>query len=272
MAATTAPVTIPREQPGAVTLLGRSVLAEWTKLRTVRSTIWTLLGTLTVCVGLPFLISFAIINAKPSDLGPDFDAASFSMFGLFLGQLIVGALGVLVISAEYSTGTIRASLSAVPHRLTVLLGKTITFTVALTVLAFVTVFAAFYLVMAVLSTKQLDVPLGRDPATRIVIGGALYLILVGLLGLGIGTILRHTAAGISTVVALLFVLPILGNFLPHSWQTSWVKYLPGQAGGALFNPTQTDIALAPWPGLVVFAIYVLVALVVGGILLVRRDA
>jgi hypothetical protein len=194
------------------------------------------------------------------------------MFGLFLGQLIVGALGVLVISAEYSTGTIRATLSAIPRRVTVLLGKTITFTIALTVLSFVTVFAAFYLVMAVLSTKNLDVSLGTDPATRIVIGGALYLILTGLLGLGIGTILRHTAGGISTVVGLLFVLPILTNFLPHSWQTSWVKFLPGHAGGAIFQPRQTDINLAPWPGLVVYALYVLAGLVVGGILLSRRDA
>jgi len=258
-------------QPGAVGLLARSVRSEWTKLRSVRSTVWTLLGTLAVCVGLPFLISFAIVNTPPDQL-EGFDAASFSMFGLFLGQLVVGALGVMVISAEYSSGTIRASLMAVPRRLTMLLGKTLTFAVSLTVIALVTVFAAFYLVQAVLSTKNLDVGLTEGPTLRIVLGGAGYMILVGLLGLGLGTILRHTAAGISTLVGLLFVLPIIGNFLPHSWQESWVKYLPGQAGGAVFNPTETSVSLAPLVGLGVFALYAVASLVIGAVLLQRRDA
>ncbi len=276
MSAVTAPppAAVPASpgQASSASHLVRVLRSEWTKLRTVRSTMWTLLATLLVCIGLPFLISFAIINQPRDQIGSDFDAASFSLFGLFLGQLIVGALGVLVITAEYSTGTIRASLTATPQRLLMLVAKILTFAVVIAVVSFVTTFAAFFLVQAVLDTKNLGVTLGEGTSLRMVVGGALYLIIVGLLGLGVGTIVRHSAAGISTVLALLFVLPILANFLPHSWQEHVVKYLPGQAGQAIFQPHADSVTLAPWTGLGIFAGYAIVALVVGAVLLKRRDA
>ena len=266
------PAAAPRRPVGLAVQLPRVLRAEWTKLRTVRSTVWTLLGALVVCVGLPLLISFAIINQPKSDLGPDFDAAGFSLFGVFLGQLIIGALGVLVISAEYSTGTIRASLTATPQRLLMLLAKLLTFAVIVAVVSFVITFAAFFSVQAVLNTHDLGVSLGEGSSLRMVVGGALYLVIVGLLGLGIGTILRHSAAGISTVLALLFVLPILASFLPHSWQEHVVKYLPGQAGQAIFQRHADAVTLAPWTGLSVFAGYAVLSLIIGAVLLVRRDA
>jgi hypothetical protein len=105
-----------------------------------------------------------------------------------------------------------------------------------------------------------------------VVGGALYLVAVGLLGLGIATIVRSTAAGISVVVGLLFVLPVLVGFLPDWWQVNVVKYLPGSAGASVFTNLNDPAALAPWPGLALFAGYGLLALVVGGVLLARRDA
>jgi ABC-type transport system involved in multi-copper enzyme maturation permease subunit len=275
MAATTATAaTAPARQHrvGPAGQFARVLSSEWTKLRTVRSTMWTLVFTLLVCIGLPALVSTAIINQPKSDLGPDFDAAGFSLFGVFLGQLIVGALGVLVVSAEYSTGTIRATLSATPQRLLMLVAKTLTFGVVIAVVSFVTTFAAFFLVQSILDTHDLGVTLGQGTSLRMVIGGALYLTVVGLLGLGVGTILRHSAAGISTVLGLLFVLPILASFLPHSWQEHVVKYLPGQAGQAIFQRGPDPVTLGPWAGLGVFAGYALLSLVIGGILLRRRDA
>jgi ABC-2 type transport system permease protein len=266
-----APAT-PGRHVGLLVQLPRVVRSEWTKLRTVRSTMWTLLATLIVCVGLPVMISFAIINQPKSDLGPDFDAASFSLFGVFLGQLIVGALGVLVISAEYSTGTIRATLTAVPQRLVFFVSKLLTFSAVIAIVSFATTFVAFFLVQAVLGTHGLGVSLGEGTSLRMVIGGALYLTIVGVLGLGIGAIVRHSAAGISTVLALLFVLPILANFLPHSWQEHVVKYLPGQAGQAIFQRHADAVTLAPWTGLALFAGYAALALVIGATLLARRDA
>ncbi len=270
----TAPVPAPsrRHDVGQLTQLGRVLSSEWSKLRTVRSTMWTLIATLVVCIGLPALFSLAVINQPRSDIGPDFDGASFSLFGVFLGQLIVGALGVLVITAEYSTGTIRATLSATPQRLVMLLAKTVTFAVVIAVVSYVTVFAAFFAVQAILNTHDLGVTLGEGNSTRMVIGGGLYLIIVGLLGLGVGTILRHSAAGISTVLGLLFVLPILASFLPQSWQEHVVKYLPGQAGQAIFQHGADNNTLAPWTGLAFFAGYALLSLLVGAFMLKRRDA
>jgi ABC-2 type transport system permease protein len=262
----------PRRSVGLAGQVPRVLHAEWTKLRTVRSTVWTLAATLIVCIGLPTLISFAIVNQPKSQVGSDFDAAGFSLFGVFLGQLIVGALGVLVMSAEYSTGTIRATLTASPQRVVVFVCKVMTFAVVIAVVSFITTFAAFFLVQAVLDTGNLGVSLGDADSLRMVIGGALYLILVGLLGLGVGAIVRHSAAGISTVLALLFVLPILASFLPHSWQEHAVKYFPGQAGQAIFQRHADTVTLAPWTGLALFAGYVLLSLVIGAVLLVRRDA
>jgi hypothetical protein len=105
-----------------------------------------------------------------------------------------------------------------------------------------------------------------------VVGGALYLVAVGLLGLGIATIVRSTAAGISVLVGLLFVLPVLAGFLPHWWQEHVVKYLPGSAGSGVFMNETGPSSLDPWPGLALFAGYAVLALVVGGVLLARRDA
>jgi ABC-type transport system involved in multi-copper enzyme maturation permease subunit len=217
------------------------------------------------------LIALAIVN-DPHGPGPDFDAAGFSLFGLFLGQLIVGALGVMVISAEYSTGTIRATLTATPQRLAMLVAKTLTFGVVIAVVSFVTTFAAFLAVQPILDTKDLGTTLGEGQSLRMVVGGALYITAVGLLGLGLGTILRHTAAGVSTIVGLLFVLPIVSGFLPQSWREGWVKYLPGNAGGGVFSSRPDPTALGPWTSLSVFAGYAVLSLVIGAILLRRRDA
>jgi ABC-type transport system involved in multi-copper enzyme maturation permease subunit len=272
MTTTTVPVAAgPAPRTGAGTQFPRLMAMEWTKLRTVRSTMWTLLATLLVSIGLPALIALAVVN-DPHGPGPDFDAAGFSLFGLFLGQLIVGALGVLVISAEYSTGSIRTTLTAAPQRLAMLSAKTLTFGIVIAVVSFVTTFAAFFAVQPILNTKNLGTTLTEGPALRMVIGGALYIIAVGLLGLGLGTILRSTAAAVSTVVGLLFVLPIVSGFLPESWRESWVKYLPGNAGGGIFSSRPDPTALGPWQSLAVFAGYALLALVIGAVLLRRRDA
>jgi ABC-2 type transport system permease protein len=264
-----APGGPPRVAPA--TQLVRVVAAEWTKLRSVRSTLWTLASTVLVSIGLPALISLAVINSAKAP-GNDFDAAGFSMVGLFLAQLIVGSLGVLVVCGEYSTGTIRASLSAIPQRLMLMVGKTLTFALVLLVMALVTCFAAFFLTQAILSTKSYGVTLSHSGSLQVVVGGALYLVAVGLLGVGLGFVMRHTAAAISTVFGLLFVLPIVANFLPQSWQDHVVKYLPGQAGQAVFATRPQPHTMAPWTGLTLFFGYALLSLVIGGVMLRRRDA
>jgi ABC-2 type transport system permease protein len=259
-------------QVGAGTQLARVLRSELVKLRSVRSTVWTLAATVLICVALPLLLSLAVVSQPHHAQGPNWDPTGLSLAGVYLGQLLIGSLGVLLISAEYSTGTIRATLSATPQRLLMFLAKIVTFSAVVAVVAFATTFVAFLSVQAVLNTHHLGTTLGTPPAMRMVVGGALYLVAVGLLGLGIGAIVRNTAAGIITVVGLLFVLPVVGAFLPPSMQEQTVKYLPGNEAASVLSAHYDPTQLGPWAGLSLFVAYTALALAVGGLLLLRRDA
>jgi len=256
---------------------GRRILAgEWTKLRSVRSTTITLAVNALVCIGLGVLICYGVAS-RWSERSPaeraQFDPSSLSLSGLFLGQLIIGTLGVLIISAEYSTGTIRATLGAIPQRRAVLVGKAAVFAAVILVVSLVTCFAAFLLGQVVLDGKGIGTSLSQPGVLRVVLGGALYLTVVGLLGLGLGTLLRSTAAGISAVVGLLFVLPILANFLPSDIRVHVAKFLPSEAGAAIWtlHPRAAE-SLSPWVGFGLLCAYALAALVAGSVVLARRDA
>jgi ABC-2 type transport system permease protein len=262
--------------PSAATQAGRSLTAEWTKLRSVSSTMISLLATVVVCVGLAAALSAATIN-RWSHFSPArqaaFQPATFSLSGLFLGQLIIGVLGVLVMSAEYSSGTIRATVAAVPARPLVLWTKTAVFALTSFVVSLVTCFASFWLAQSILSGTTPTASLSQPGVLRVVIGGALYMTCIGLFGLGLATILRHTAGAISTLFGLLFVLPIIGAFLPSSLANDVTKYFPSAAGTEIVQLNATGPGdLAPWAGFAVLCGYVLIALVVGGVLLSRRDA
>src|SRR5664280_620163 len=210
MALDTATIVAPGTTPGSHpaepslgTLFRRILAAEWTKLRSVRSTTITLAVTVLVCVGLGALFCYGMVSRWDQRTPQErslFDPASFSLNALFLGQLIIGALGVLVISAEYSTGTIRATLGAVPQRRAMLAGKAVVFAGVALLFSLVTCLAAFLLGQAILPGKGIGTSLSQPGVLRVVIGGALSLTVVGLLGLGLGTMLRNSAAGISAVL------------------------------------------------------------------------
>jgi ABC-2 type transport system permease protein len=274
--ATSAPIFRPAaSEPSALTQFRRILAAEWTKLRSVRSTRYTLAVNALVCVGLGVLFCYGVVSRwdqqSPAERA-SFDPASFSLNGLFLGQLIIGALGVLVISAEYSTGTIRATLGAIPQRRTVLAGKAVVFAGVALAVSLITCFAAFFLGQLVLHGKGIDTTLGQPGVLRVVLGGALFLTAVGLLGLGLGTLLRNTAAGISAVVGLLFVLPILANFLPSDIRVHVTKFLPGTAGMGIWSVHREANTLSPWVGFGLLCAYALATLVAGSVVLARRDA
>ncbi len=262
--------------PSRLRLFAAAARSEWTKLTTVRSTVWSLLVTIAIVVGLGALFCAARVSRWDRlDAGErfHFDPTGFSLNGIFLAQLAVGVLGVLVMSSEYATGQIRATLGAIPQRRLMLAAKTLVFALVVLVVGLVACVSAFSIGQAIFTAKDAGVSLGDPGVLRAVVGGALYLSVIGLMGVGLAAILRRTAGAIATLVGLLLVLPILVNFLPSPWNDDIARYLPGEAGGAIFQVVRrSSTALSPWAGFAVLCAYAAVALVVGAVLLDRRDA
>jgi ABC-2 type transport system permease protein len=176
-----------------------------------------------------------------------------------------------MVTSEYATGQIRATLGATPQRVTVLAAKAATFTGVILATGTVASFSAFWIGQGIFASKGVDVSISEPGVLRAVFGGALYLAAVGLLGVGLGVILRRTAGTVAALVGLLVLAPLVGGFLPLSFQESAGKYFPAQAGMAVFGVVPDPTALEPWPGYGVLLAYVAGALVVGGLLLTRRD-
>jgi ABC-type transport system involved in multi-copper enzyme maturation permease subunit len=257
---------------GRATFAG-ALRSEFTKIRSVRSTYWTLFALVVVTVGFGAL---ACWGAATHEHGPFFDATQRSLGGLYISQLIIGVLGVLVISAEYSTGMIRTTLSTMPYRGTIVAAKAVVFTVVAFVTGLITCFASFFIGQAFLSSHHLNATLGQPNVLRAVIGGALFLTVCGLLGFGLGLLLRHTAGAISAVVVLLFVITLLTGFLPQSWQNDIEKWIPAFAGTQIWTtiaagPGSTPM-FSPWTGFAVFCGYAAIAVLAGLALFRRRDA
>jgi ABC-type transport system involved in multi-copper enzyme maturation permease subunit len=275
MSTATATPTRPPASAHKKVTQARVLLSEWTKIRSLRSTVFSLLAAVVFIVGFAVLVpSVTVSHWPPRDpreaLG--FDPTTRTLSGIFLAQLAIGVLGVLLITGEYATGMIRATFAAVPTRLPVLWAKAVVFAVVTLVLMVPTVLVAFLIGQSILTSKHLQTDLSNPGVLRAVIGAALFLTIVGLLGIGLGALLRNTAAGISTLFGLLFVLPILVRFLPTSWSDPINKYLPSNAGEAITHSHPDPTMLAPWTGLGVFFGYAVIVLVFAAISLRRRDA
>jgi ABC-2 type transport system permease protein len=252
----------------------RVVDAEWTKFRSLRSTYITLIITVVLVIGISALTAAVQAHHWPHASASDrasFNAISTSLNGITFGELAIGVLGVLLFSGEYSTGSIRATLTAVPTRLPVLWAKMAVFSVTTAVISFISAFAAFFVGQALLSSQHIQASLSSPGALRMVVGSALFLIVVGVMGLSLGAILRNTAAGISSLVALFFVLPVIFDAFPASFSKHFTPYLPYNAGAALW--THPDGAhLAPWAGFAVMCAWALAGVIAAAVLLRRRDA
>ncbi|WP_329109643.1 ABC transporter permease [Micromonospora sp. NBC_01699] len=274
LAATTATPRTRTAAPGRVTL-ARVVRSEWIKLRSLRSTVAGLLAAAAIVVALGLLFTGVVsgsIGGESMDLGPGgtSDPVGSSLGGVQLGQLIVGVLGVLFVASEYSTGMIRATLAAVPRRLPVLWGKSIVFGGVTLVAMLVAVLAAFFGGQEILGAQGVSVL--DSGVFRAVIGGAVYLTGVGLLGVALGALLRGTAAAIGALFGAMLVVPGLFPLLPSSWNDAVGPYLPSHAGESFMAVTPGAGMLGPWAGLAVFAGYVVAALAAAAIMLKRRDA
>jgi ABC-2 type transport system permease protein len=258
---------------GRVTLR-RVIYSEWIKLRSVRSTVLTILAAAGAIIALGLLFT----GSSSGSIGPGVitghsstsDPISASLGGVDLAQLIIGVLGVILVTGEYATGVIRSSLASVPRRIPVLSAKAIVLGSATLVSMLVASFGAFLGGQALLGPAGES--LAEAGALRAVIGAAVYLAGVSLLGLAAGAIFRGTAAAIGALFTVMYVVPGLFPLLPHSWNATIGPYLPSRAGMAFMHADQAAGSLGPWTGLAVFAAYVLAALAAAAVLLKRRDA
>jgi ABC-type transport system involved in multi-copper enzyme maturation permease subunit len=273
---TSATATIDRARPaagGRVTQL-RVALSEWTKLRSLRSTIYTLVVTAVVTIGFGIIASAVTASrwaTLPADEKASFDPLSTSLVGVNFGVLAIGVLGVLLITGEYSTGMIRSTFAAVPKRLPVLWAKAGVYSLVALAVAIPSTLIAFFAGQAFLSSKHIDIAFSHAGVPGAVLGSALYLTLVGLFGLGIGAIVRNTAAGIASFAAIMFVIPPLVSILPASTADAINPYLPSNAGSAIMKLGHQAHMLSPWVGLAVFAGYAALSIAIAAVLLRRRD-
>ena len=252
----------------------RVMRSEWTKLRTQPSAAWALLSGVVLTIGFGVLYCLVRVTRPPHGAAAvsSFDPTAISLAGINLAQLAFGVLGVLLISSEYATGLIRASFAAVPGRLPVLWSKAAVFALVTCTLSVPAAFAAFGVGQSILSRQHLGTTLGMPGVARAVLGSALYLALIGLLGLGLGALIRSTAGAIAALFGVLFAVPLVAAFLPGSWSDDVSKYLPAQAGLAVTAVRPDPSSLAPWAGLGVLCLYTAVVLVLGALRMHHRDA
>jgi ABC-type transport system involved in multi-copper enzyme maturation permease subunit len=271
---TTSPAGIgPQKQlpPGRYSIRDQ-MRSEWTKLVSVRSTMWTLGLTIVIGIGVSAIAAAETRSHWNSTQHFGFDPTSLSLTGVFIAQLIIGVLGVMVMSAEYGTGTIRATLSATPRRPGVLVAKASVFGFVALVVSMVTAFLSFFVGQALLASPAVHATLSSPDALREVLGTGIFLFLIGLFALAIATLIRHTAGSISTFVGVLLVLPSVLRALPNSIYNDIDRFLPSRIGITVLSRGPQPNVFSAWVGLAVMAGYTLALLIIGGVQMTKRDA
>jgi ABC-2 type transport system permease protein len=255
---------------------GRVLLSEFTKFRSLRSTMWTLLAAVVLMIGIGALFSGVTASQYHTYNWAEkaaFNPVTTSLNGVYFAVVAFGVLGVLLTGGEYSTGMIRSSLTAVPRRLPVLWGKAAVFAGSIFSVSLIASFTCFFFGQALLNSHHLGVPVTAHDALRSVIGAALYLTVAGLIGLALGALLRNTAAGITTFAAVFFVIPPLAMLLPASISNHLAPYLPSNAGDAIWGGAAlVPNALSPWVGFALLCGYAAILIGAGAWRLRRADA
>jgi ABC-2 type transport system permease protein len=242
---------------------------EWIKLRSLRSTLWALLATVAGMIAIG-VITMANTGAPSAAKAATFDPVNNVLAGVALGQLIVGVLGVLVVTGEYSSGAIHSTLAAIPNRPLLLAAKAAVLGVVTLVIGELVAFGTLFAGRLALDPAVPRPLLGDPGVLRAVVLSGAYLALVGLIGVALGAVVRHTAAAIGTLVGLLYVVP---GMLAGLTGVTVAKFFPTMiAGNSLAVSKPVAGCLSPWAGFAALCLYVVAALAAGGWLLVRRDA
>jgi ABC-type transport system involved in multi-copper enzyme maturation permease subunit len=250
----------------------RVLRSEWVKLRSLRSTAWTLLSAVVLLIGLGWLAGWSI-NASWSEHTPQqqatFSAVDGTLGGYYLAQLAVAVLGVLLVTGEYATGMVRATFAAVPRRLPVLWAKAVLFAGVTFTLMLLAAIAAFFGGQELLGEH--GTTLSGAGVVRGIVGVSGYLTVVAVLAVALGFIIRSTAGGVATMCGLLLVAPTAGLLLPASWQEHLLPYLPSKAGAAVFSALPAPDSLSAAAGAVVLGVWLLVTVAAAALVLRRRD-
>jgi ABC-2 type transport system permease protein len=255
----------------------RALHAEWTKLRTTSEPAWLLMATVALTVAVSAIATASVHQQSASDQDP----VRLGLTGIDLGQAVIACLAVLIMCGEYTTGMIRTTFTTMPRRLHVLAAKATILTTVVLIAGVVSILASILVARLSLPSNGFNaahgyrlISLGDGTTMRAAAGTVLYLVLIGLLSLGAATAIRDAATAIGTVLALLYLFPLLlalvGN--PH-WHRQLEQIGPTTAGQAIEATTNLHgLVIGPWAGLGVLAAWTVGALLVGGTLLVVRDA
>ncbi|MFI6579499.1 ABC transporter permease [Embleya sp. NPDC050493] len=259
-----------------------AVHAEWTKLRTVRSTAWLLLGLITVTVLVSVLSTSAMHTSHcPTPTGCFEDTTKDSLIGIRVGQIAVVLLAVSVIGNEYGTGMIHTSLTALPRRRTLLAGKALLLVAMVAVAGTLAVLGSLWAGRTILAGNGFNPEHGYPalsptdgPTLRAAAGTVLYLILIALLSLGVAITIRDTAGAVTVLLTLLYILPLLVQTITDpTWHHRLEKLPPMTAGLAITTTHNLDrLPIAPWPGTTLLAGYTAAAVLLATLTFTRRDA
>ncbi|MCX2185201.1 ABC transporter permease [Streptomyces sp. SKN60] len=250
--------------------------SEWTKIRTVSSTVWTLASALVVTVAMSAALS-ALLKSTFDDLSEleqaTFDPTFVSFSGMVLGQLAMVVFGVLVVGTEYSSGMIRTSLAAVPQRAAFLFSKIAVAGVLALVVGLVTSFLSFFLGQALLGDHRTTI--GADNVLRAVVGAGLYMALIALFSMGVATMLRSSMLSLGILVPFFFLISQILSAVPKAKEVA--RYFPDQAGSKIMQVVPDAMGsekapYGPWGGLGIMVLWVVAALLGGYLVLKKRDA
>lgn len=249
---------------------GHAMRMEWIKLRSLRSTAWAVVLVVVSMIAMGVVVMAHTRAPSSASARASFDPTNNVLAGVAIGQLVLGALGVLVMTGEYASGMIRATLAVIPNRPLLFAAKAAVFGAIALAVGEIVAFGAFFAGRAALAASVPRPELGQPGVARAVVLSGVYLFLVALLGLGLGAITRHTAAAIGAFVGVVFVLPLIAEGVVGP---SVSKYFPTMiAGNSMGSAKPVENMLSPWAGSGVMCGYAVLVLGVGGWLLSRRDA
>jgi ABC-2 type transport system permease protein len=251
---------------------GATLRAEWIKFWSVRSTFWSTAMLVVLGAGLTALVCALAAPDLASGAAGE-NPGSFVTWGMMIAQVTAVVLGALVVTSEYGTGMIRATLAATPRRGSVLAAKALVLGSTLFVVGTLTAFAGYFAGNWFLDQEGVGLALSDDGVLRSLFGSGLYMAGLGLLAAATGLLVRSTAAAISLVLGTVFVVGSMAFLLPGAWGEWIAKLLPGNAGSPIATPVSFNPSLLePWPGFAVFAAEVVLLLATGWLTFRHRDA